>query len=90
MLFYCVKTKAEHPRANLGWVIGVAAGVTLMYMTTILLDLGLEWIFGLWLASSAALLWMVIRILKDPYSTDKTFDDYFYQDREGIRRNGKE
>jgi len=28
--------------------------------------------------------------LTDPYSTDKTFDDYFYQDREDLRRNGKE
>jgi hypothetical protein len=34
--------------------------------------------------------WMVIRILKYPNSTDKTFDEYFYEDRPDLRRNGKE
>ena len=36
--------------------------------------------------SMAALIWMAIRILRDPYSTDKTFDEQFYQDRDDIRR----
>ena len=32
--------------------------------------------------------WMVIAILKQPYQTDKTFDEYFYQDKV-IKRNFK-
>jgi hypothetical protein len=47
-------------------------------------------ILVLYLSAAAATLWMAFRILTDPYSTDKTFDDYFYQDREDLRRNGKE
>jgi len=48
------------------------------------------WILGLLFCSMVATVWMAIRILKDPYSTVKSFDDYFCQDREDIRRVGKE
>jgi hypothetical protein len=75
---------------RLGGVIAVAAGVTVVYMLSILGGLPVVWIFSLLLAAMIATVWMVIRILKDSCSTDKTFDDYFYQDREDIRRNGKE
>ena len=74
----------------MGEVISVTAGVTFLYLMSILCGLPVTWIFSLLMLSMAATVWMVIRILKDPYSTDKTFDDYFYQDREDIRRNGKE
>lgn len=71
-------------------MVAVAASITLIYMMSILFEAQLELILSLLLASFGAIVWMAIRILKDPYSTDKTFDDYFYQDREDIRRNGKE
>jgi hypothetical protein len=39
---------------------------------------------GTSIASDIALVWM------DPCSTDKTFDEYFYQDRDDLHRNGDE
>lgn len=90
MLLYPVKDKREDSWSSLGPVIAVAASVTLIYMMSILFGLPIEWILGLLLLSFWALVWMAIRILKDPYSTDKTFDEYFYQDRPDLRRNGKE
>jgi hypothetical protein len=75
---------------GLGSVIALSAGVAAMYMMSVLFGLPPGWIFGLLLSSMVATVWMVIRILKDPYATDKTFDEYFYQDRPDLRRNGKE
>jgi len=71
-------------------VIASAAALALVYALAILLGLALEVILCLYIASTAAMLWMVFRILKDPVGTDKTFDDYFYQDRDDIRRVGKD
>ena len=71
-------------------VIAIAASVTVLYMASVVLDRPIESLIVLWLASDAAIVWMAIRILKDPYSTDKTFDEYFYMDREDIRRTGTE
>ena len=83
-----VKTK---PRwLTLRAVIVVTASVTIIYMMSILLALPVRWILGLQLSAMVATVWMVIRILKDPYVTNKTFDEYFYQDRPDLRRNGKE
>jgi hypothetical protein len=65
-------------------------GLAMTYLLSIMFDVRLALILGLFLSSMAAMLYMVFRILKDPYSTDKTFDDYFYQDRDDIRRVGKE
>lgn len=67
-------------------VIAVAAVVTVVYLISIVLALPIALVFGLYFSSVAAMVWMAIRILKDPYSTDKTFDQYFYQDRDDIRR----
>ena len=75
---------------NLETVVGVAAGLTLTYLASIILELRLVLILGLYLSATGATLWMVFRILKDPWSTDKSFDDYFYQDRPDIRRQGTE
>ncbi|HXI73183.1 MAG TPA: hypothetical protein VNN22_22830 [Verrucomicrobiae bacterium] len=47
-----------------------------------------KWIFALCWSSIVAWVWMTIRILKDPYSTNRSFDEYFYQDREDICCNG--
>jgi hypothetical protein len=85
-----VDTKTKPPWLGLGSVIVVAANATMIYLMSILFGLPLGWILGLLLSSMVAAVWMVIRILKDPYSTDKVFDEYFYQDRPDIRRNGKE
>lgn len=80
----------KHHWLALKSVIAAATGIVVIYMMSILFELPIQWVFGLLLLSLVATVWMVIRILKDPYSTDKTFDEYFYQDREDIRRNGNE
>lgn len=67
-------------------MIAVASGMTGFYLVCVLLDMPSAWIFALCLSSMAATGWMAVGILKDPWSTDKTFDEYFYQDREDIRR----
>jgi hypothetical protein len=75
---------------NLKWVIIAASSVVVAYVVGILLNLPFHWIYTLYGLCVGATIWMTVRILKDPYSTDKTFDDFFYQDRPDIRRVGKE
>ena len=67
-------------------VIGLAAGITVIYVVSVMLQSSATVAFGLSALAIVATVWMAIRILKDPRSTDKTFDDEFYQDREDIRR----
>jgi len=62
----------------------------MIYMLSILFGLPFVWILALCISAMMATGWMVIRILKYPNSTDKTFDKYFYEDRPDLRRNGKE
>ena len=71
-------------------VIFAATTVVVMYLIGVLMNVPLQWVYALYGLSVSALIWMTLRILKDPYSTDKSFDDYFYQDRPDIRRVGKE
>ena len=73
--------------SNLGWVIGIAAVVTAAYLTSILFEARAGLVLGLLGLSFVASAWMVIRILKAPYTADKTFDQRFYEDRDDIRRN---
>lgn len=75
---------------SLELVIGVASALAMIYVMSILFELPVACILCLFLSSLIALVWMVIRILKDPYSTDKTFDEYFYLDRPDLRRHGTE
>jgi hypothetical protein len=69
-------------------VIATTAAITLTYLFSVLLPCRLEIVLSLYGVTLLATVWMVLRILKDPYSTDKTFTDYFYQDREDLRRCG--
>lgn len=75
---------------NLKWVIIAATSVVFAFLISILLNLPLEWISALYGLSLGAAVWMTFRILKDPYTTGKTFDRFFYQDRPDIRCVGKE
>ena len=75
---------------SLKWVILAATSAVVIYVIGILLNVPLPWVYALYGWSVVASIWMTLRILKDPYSTDKSFDDYFYQDRPDIRRVGKE
>jgi hypothetical protein len=64
----------------------MAGAAMVAYLAGILLDLPFPAILALLGLCFVANVWMVIRILKDPYSTEKTFDEYFYEDREDLRR----
>ena len=75
---------------ELNRVVTAATTTVAIYLVGIILNAPLAWICALYGLSLVATIWMTLRILKDPYSTDKSFDDYFYQDRPDIRRVGKE
>lgn len=77
-------------RSSLGTVIGLTVGITAVYLISVVFQCPAAVAFGLSALAIAATAWMAIRILKDPYSTDKTFDDQFYHDRDDIRRHGTE
>jgi hypothetical protein len=77
-------------KLNLKSVIVAASGVALIYLAGVVMELPMEWILALYGLSMGATIWMVVRILKDPCAIEKTFDDYFYQDRPDLRRSGKE
>jgi hypothetical protein len=79
----------RHRHFKLGSVIATATACALVYVLSIMLDLQLAVILALFVISVIATIWMVLRILTDPYSTTKTFDDYFYQDRDDLRPGGK-
>lgn len=78
----------QHSTLNLA--IGATAAITLVYLLSVLINVAAGVVLGLFGLTCIATVWMVIRILKDPYSTDKTFDGQFYQDRNDLKRNGTE
>ena len=82
--------KTKYPWLSLNRIIVVAACFTITYMLSIMLELYLALILGLYLSATVTTLWMAFRILKDPYSTAKTFEEHFYQDRDDLHRNGTE
>jgi hypothetical protein len=74
------------PHSRLERTINTAVAVLAAYLFSALI---LPWpavtmgLFGLALVATG---WMAVRILRDPYSTDATFDEQFYRDRPDIRR----
>ena len=48
-----------------------------------------DWVIALFIISPFPVIWMIYRILKDGTPSNKTWDDYFYEDH-AYRRNGKE
>ncbi len=77
-------------RPSLGSAIGSAAVFSVFYLVSIALRSSAALVFALFALASVAMAWMAIRILRDPSSTNKTFDDQFYQDRDDIRRGETE
>ncbi len=67
-------------------VISLTTGVVLVYVVASTLPVGFAVAFWLLLLSQGLLIWMVIRILKDKRTSDKTFETHFYEDSP-IRRN---
>ena len=75
-------------RTSLGAVIGSTTVISLVYVMSVLIGLNDTIILGLLGMACVAIIWMAIRILKDPQTTSKTFDDQFYEDRDDLRRCG--
>jgi len=44
-----------------------------------------SWVMSLFLLVNGLFIWMIIRILKDGTPSEKSFDDYFYEDFEEKR-----
>jgi uncharacterized membrane protein YqjE len=68
----------------------LAVGLTtaVLFVVTILaaLDFSFSSVFILTVLGQGLLIWTVFKVLKDDYSTEKTFDD-FYEDRPDLGRN---
>jgi len=78
----------KRQQTSLGTVIGSTSVIGLVYVMSIMMGLSDVIIWGLLGLACVAIIWMVIRILKDPHTTTKTFDDQFYEDRDDLRRCG--
>jgi TRAP-type C4-dicarboxylate transport system permease small subunit len=50
------------------------------------MNISFSWVFYLTLIGQALLVFTVYKVLRDDYTTTKTFDD-FYEDRPGLGRN---
>lgn len=62
-------------------LIYVVTLFVVFYTITTQLTVPFPFVFLLFLASQALLLYMIWRILRDPYKTEKVFDDW-YEDKE--------
>lgn len=80
----------KQPRISLGKVIGSTIAISVVYLVSAVSQMQYGVVLGLLGLAITATIWMVVRILKDPWQTNKTFDDQFYQDRDDLRRCGKE
>ena len=85
-----MNAKTESIPPALTSVIVVTTSIALIYLISLLLSWPPLLIFALLLSAMGATGWMAIRILKDSYTTDKTFDQLFYPDRPDITRNAQE
>jgi TRAP-type C4-dicarboxylate transport system permease small subunit len=66
--------------------IGITTSLLVLLAMGAALNLRFSWIFFGTLIGQALILVMVYKVLKDNYTTDKTFED-FYEDRPVPREN---
>ena len=76
----------KQPKPSLDMVINLTVTIIMVYLLSVLVLPSAALAFGLCGLSLLATGWVALRILRDPYSTDKSFEDQFYQDRDDIRR----
>ena len=67
--------------------IVISTILLIVYSFSTQLDISYSIIFTLFIAANAVFLWMVYKILKDGKSSEKSFDEYFYEDREDLKRS---
>ena len=70
---------------SLASCISLTTGVVIIYVVASTLPIAFPIVFWLFLLCQGLLIWMVIRILKDPRKSTRTFDSHFYEDA-SIRR----
>jgi hypothetical protein len=80
----------KRQRISLVGSIEITGAISVIYLISVVGGAPLVVMLCLLGLAFAATVWMVLRILKDPYATDKTFDEQFYQDRDDLRRCGPE
>jgi len=71
---------------SLEQTINRTTGLLALYLLSVLAYPQPALAFGLCALTLAAGVWMVIRILKDPYDSKASFEDQFYRDRQDLRR----
>ena len=67
--------------------IAITTIILVVYSFSTQLDISYSIIFTLFILANAVFLWMVFKILKDGQPSEKSFDDYFYEDREDLKRS---
>ena len=71
---------------NLKWMKGswfpitIASLYLLLYVILLCSGFGLRYALLMFSLSPLIIIWMVVRILKSPATSSKTFDEYFYED----------
>jgi threonine/homoserine/homoserine lactone efflux protein len=65
---------------SLGSCISLTTGVVVIYVVVSTLPVAFPIVFWLFLLSQALLIWMVVRILKAPRTSTRTFETHFYED----------
>jgi len=61
--------------------------ILLIYAFSTQMEVSYSIIFTLFIIVNAAFLWMVYAILKHGKASEKSFDEYFYEDREDLKRS---
>ncbi|MEM7548915.1 MAG: hypothetical protein AAF363_04540 [Bacteroidota bacterium] len=65
----------------------IVSSVLVIYLISISFQFSFSWIFLLFITLHFLLVWLVIKILKDPNPSTKTFERYFYEDESYQRNN---
>jgi len=65
---------------NLYKPIGITTLILVFYLISVYTNMVFAIVFMLFLMLNFFTIWMVIRILKDGQPSQKTFDDYWYED----------
>ena len=59
------------------WLVTV---YLILYVALLTSGFGVQLAVFMFSLSPVFIVWMVVRVLRDDYQTDKTFDKYFYED----------
>jgi hypothetical protein len=62
------------------WAIVITTAVWLGFQVSPVFTTSQSIILLLMLTTSVLMIWMVVRILKDPYTSNKAFEKQFYED----------